>query len=175
MGGMKLPLFVRSLTPDEINQLRAGLRSGQAFTVRRCQILLASSRGERASQVARSLGCATQTVRNSLRDFQSRGLDCLEPQSRRPKTVGPVLDASKREQLRALLHTSPRHCGKPTSLWTLGLAAEVMYEQGLTTQRLSREAIRQAIQRLGVKWKRAKRWISSPDPQYALKKSSSKG
>jgi transposase len=172
---MKPPIFVRSLTPEEIKQLRAGLRCGKAFTVRRCQILLASSRGERASQVAHSLGCATQTVRNLLRDFQSRGLECLQAQSRRPKTVKPVLDESKREQLRALLHTSPRQCGKPTSLWTLGLAAEVMYEQGLSTQRLSREAIRQAIHRLGVKWKRAKHWITSPDPQYALKKSNWKG
>jgi transposase len=172
---MKPPIFVRSLTPDEIKQLRAGLRSGQAFTVRRCQILLASSRGERVSQVAQSLGCATQTVRNILRDFQSRGLDCLKQQSRRPKTVEPVLDESKREQLRALLHTNARQSGKPTSLWTLGLAAEVMYEQGLTTQRLSREAIRKAIHRVGVKWKRAKQWITSPDPQYALKKSNSKG
>jgi transposase len=168
-------MFVRSLTPEEINQLRAGLRSGQAFTVRRCQILLASSRGQRASQVARSLGCATQTVRNSLREFQSRGLECLQAQSRRPKTVEPVLDENKREQLRALLHTSPRQSGKPTSLWTLELAAEVLYEQELTTQRLSREAIRQAVQRLGVKWKRAKRWLTSPDPQYALKKSNWKG
>jgi transposase len=172
---MKPPIFVRSLTPEEIKQLRVGLRSGQAFTVRRCQMLLASSRGERVSQVARSLGCATQTVRNLLRDFRSRGLECLEPQSRRPMTVKPVLDESKREQLRALLHSSPRHCGKPTSLWTLELAAEVMYEQGLSTQRLSREAIRKAIHRLGVKWKRAKRWITSPAPQYVKKKSSSKG
>jgi transposase len=168
-------MFVRSLTAEERKQLRAGLRSGQAFTVRRCQILLASSRGERASQVAQSLGCATQTVRNSLREFQSRGLECLQPQSRRPKTVRPVLEESQREQLRALLHTSPRQSGKSTSLWTLELAAEVMYEQGLTARRLSREAIRQAVQRLGVKWKRAKRWLTSPDPQYALKKSNWKG
>jgi hypothetical protein len=49
--------------------------------------------------VAHRLGCATQTLRNSLREFQSRGLECLEPQSRRPKSVEPVLDESKREQL----------------------------------------------------------------------------
>jgi hypothetical protein len=62
--------------------------------------------------------------------------------------------------------------GKPTSLWTLELVAEVICEQGLTTERLSRETIRKAIARLGVKWKRAKDWITSPDPQYLRKKSS---
>ena len=50
-------------------------------------------------------------------------------------------------------------------------AAEVAAEQGLTEQTLSDETIRGALQRLQVGWKRAKHWISSPDPQYALKKS----
>ncbi|HXG92016.1 MAG TPA: hypothetical protein VNN73_06545 [Blastocatellia bacterium] len=55
------------------------------------------------------------------------------------------------------------------------MAAEVAFEQGLVEKLVSREVIRKAISRLGVKWKRAKNWITSPDPQYALKKSSLKG
>ena len=172
---MKLPMFVRSLTADERKQLELGLRSRSSFIVRRCQILLASSRGERVSAIARSLGCATQTCRNVIRDFQSRGLASLEESSRRPKTVHPMLDSAKCEKLQALLHSSPRQFGKPTSLWTLQLAAEVILEQGLVEKPVSREVIRKAISRLGVKWKRAKNWITSPDPQYALKKSNSKG
>ena len=35
---------------------------------------------------------------------------------------------------------------------------------------MSDETIRQAILRLGVRWKRAKQWITSPDPEYARKK-----
>jgi transposase len=165
-------MFLRSLTIEERQQLEKGLHSRQAFTVRRCQILLASSRGERVSHIAQMLGCATQTVRNVLRDFHCRGLASLTAGSRRPKTVRPGIDESKGEALRALLHTSPRLYGKPTSLWTLELVAEVICEQGLTKKRLSREAIRKAIARLGVKWKRAKDWITSPDPQYLRKKSS---
>lgn len=172
---MKPPMFVRSLTTDERKQLELGLRSRSLFTLRRCQILLASSRGERVSVIARSLGCATQTCRNVIRDFESRGLDCLEEASRRPKTVRPLLDSTKCEKLQSLLHSSPRQFGKPTSLWTLELAAEVAFEQGLVEKLVSREVIRKAISRLGVKWKRAKNWITSPDPQYALKKSSLKG
>lgn len=168
-------MFVRSLSDNEQNQLLAGLRSSKAFTVRRCQILLASSRGERVSKIANNLGCATQTVRNSIRDLNASGLSSLEEKSRRPKTVQPVLDESKCERLRALLHTSPRALGKPTSNWTLQLVAELSFEQGLTGQQLSIETIRQAIRRMGVSWKRAKKWITSPDPQYALKKSSSRG
>jgi hypothetical protein len=46
----------------------------------------------------------------------------------------------------------------------------VSFEQGLTPERVSREAVRTALQRLGVRWKRAKQWISSPDPAYVRKK-----
>lgn len=175
MAGLKPPMFVRSLTAEERKFLETGLRSRQAFTVRRCQLLLSSVRGERVSQIARALGCATQTVRNVIRDFQACGLASVEEKSRRPKTVKPVLDDDKCQRLKALLHSPPRQFGKPTSLWTLDLAAEVAFEQGLVSTPVSREVIRRAIRRLGVKWKRAKNWISSPDPQYALKKSHWRG
>src|SRR5262249_12923497 len=33
------------------------------------------------------------------------------------------------------------------------------------------EAIRVALKRLGIRWRRAKHWITSPDPAYARKKS----
>jgi hypothetical protein len=45
---MQPPLFVRPPTESEQQALAAGLRSADAFTLRRCQIVLASARGERA-------------------------------------------------------------------------------------------------------------------------------
>jgi transposase len=168
---MKPPLYVRALTPEERRQLAAGLRSSDAFTLRRCQILLASAKGQRPAEIARHLGCATQSVRNAIRAFHARGLACAQAQSRRPKRTRVVIDAAKRDQLRALLHESPRTLGKPRSTWTLQLAAEVCWERGLTPYEVSIETIRQALKRLGVRWRRAKQWITSPDPQYARKKS----
>src|SRR5262249_3376546 len=70
-----------------------------------------------------------------------------------------------------LLHRSPRDLGKPTSLWTLALVAQVCHERGWTARVLSAEAIRLLLKRLGISWKRAKDWITSPDPAYAAKKS----
>jgi DNA-binding NarL/FixJ family response regulator len=113
---MKPPIYVRPLSADEQQQVKAGLRSSAAFTVRRCQVLLASARGQRPAQIARNLGCATQSVRNAIRAFHTQGLACLQAQSRRPKRTRVILDAQKREQLRALLHESPRTFGKPRSV-----------------------------------------------------------
>ena len=143
--------------------------------MRRCQIILASARGERASAIARHCGCSEGTVRNTINGFNQNGLECLKKKSSRPKKLRTILDEEKRESLQALLHTSPRTWGKERSLWALGLATEVCFEQGMTQQKVSIETIRQALVRLGVSWQRAKHWITSPDPLYALKKSSVTG
>jgi transposase len=167
---MKQPVHVRPLTDAERAQLVAGLRSSDAFVHRRSQILLASARGEQAPQIAHHLGCDAQTVRNALTAFNTRGLAALRRGSSRPHRFRVAFDAARGEQLRALLHQSPRVFGKPTSLWTLELAADVSFERGLTAERVSGETIRATLERLGIRWQRAKRWITSPDPAYARKK-----
>jgi transposase len=131
-------------SPDEQAIIEAGLRSCDAFTLRRCQMLLASSRGKRPSCIARDLGCATQTVRNAINAFEQKGVDCLKQESSRPKTVPAQFDQVRCEELRAILHKPPRVFGKMSSLWTLQQALEVCFEQGLTEQQVSIETIRQA-------------------------------
>jgi len=102
--------------------------------------------------------------------FNARGLAALRKGSSRPHRFRVAFDLARGEQLRALLHQSPRTFGKPTSVWTLELAADVSFEHRLTPERVSGETIRATLQRLGIRWKRAKRWITSPDPEYARKK-----
>src|SRR5262245_66374220 len=60
-------LFVRPLGPAETTALEAGLRSRDAFTLRRCQILLASARGRAPDRIAGAPGCASSSVRNAIR------------------------------------------------------------------------------------------------------------
>jgi transposase len=172
---MKPPLYVRPVTDAERDALKAGLRSSDAFTLRRSQIILASARGERPPAIAQQLGCASQTVRNTIRAFTDRGLAALQEGSHRNHTIRSSFDACGLEQLEALAHRSPRDFGHPTSLWTLEFLATESARQGLTRQRMSDETIRCAITRLGVSWKRAKRWITSPDPEYARKKGDATG
>src|SRR5512135_2743185 len=167
---MEPPMYIRALSPAEQAGVEAGLRSSNAFTLRRSQILLASNRGQRPSEIARNLGCATQTVRNTLHAFEQRGLGCLKQESSRPKTIHAEFDQAKCEALRAVLHQSPRTYGKATSVWTLQLAAQVCQELDLTSRQVSIEAICLALSRLGVGWQRAKQWITSPDPDYVRKK-----
>src|SRR5205085_4196426 len=167
---MKPPSFVRPLAAAERQQLQAGLRSADAFTARRCQILLASAQGVRPPQIARNLSCAVGTVHYALRAFAREGLACLQEKSSRPHSAHPYLGPRHADALKDLLHHSPRLYGQPTSLWTLGRVAHVCHAKGWTPRPLTGEAIRQALQRLGIRWRRAKHWITSPDPAYARKK-----
>jgi len=172
---MHPPLFIRPLSDAEREQLRAGLRSDDAFTPRRCRILLASAQGRDARAIARNLGCSPGTARNAVKAFHAEGLACLKEKSSRPHSARPFLTERRLPALEELLHHGPRLRGKPTSLWTLDLAAEARFESGWTPRLLSGEAIRQALRRLGVSWKRAKHWITSPDPAYARKKTRATG
>jgi transposase len=133
-------------------------------------MLLASAQGKSTPTIARLIGCSDQSVRNAIADFQQRGLAALQPKSSRPHTTYAVFDAEGRERLRALLHQSPRTFGKKTSIWTLELAAEVSFTVGIASRPISGETIRNALKRVGVRWKRAKHWITSPDPDYVRKK-----
>jgi hypothetical protein len=129
---------VRSLTEAERDRLEAGLRSPSVYELRRCQILLASDRGEWVPRIATTLGCDDQTVRTVIRELERDGLDaCLPHSSTRPHTIYAKVDAVATEQLRALLHQSPRTFGRPTSVWTLALASEVACAEGITAERVS--------------------------------------
>jgi hypothetical protein len=162
--------LIRPLTAAERDTLEAGLRSAEALTVRRGQLLLASAEGQHRTTSARHRRCHEQTVRNTLHAFHQRGVRALHPTSSRPHRPKAVFDTQRRERLRALLHQSPRLYGRSTRVWTLALAAEVSYAQGLTPRQVSGEAIRLALKRLGVRWQRAKHWITSPAPAYRRKK-----
>jgi len=111
-------------------------------------------------------------VRNAIHDFNERSLGALQAGSSRPKEVHAAFDESGSEALREMLHHDPRNYGKQSGLWTLRTAAEVSFEEGMIQRPVSGETIRATLGRLGVCWERAKRWIESPDPEYARKRGS---
>src|SRR3954447_20260915 len=185
---MHPPIFVREPSVEERARLEAALRASDAFTVRRAQIVLLSADGHRPREIARGLRCAVQTVRNGIRAFNAgggaggeagacnaRGVAALEAGSSRPKSAAPVLGEAALGRLRAILHQPPRAFGHARGTWTLALLAEAARAEGLSEAVLSVETVRRALLRLGVGWKRAKRWLTSPDPAYAQKNAGATG
>ena len=111
-------------------------------------------------------------MRNAIHAFNQSGVETLTEGSSRPHRIAPAFDVQAAERLRAMLHQSPRAFDQPTSVWTLDLLADLCVREGITPARVTGETIRVTLGRLGVRWQRAKGWITSPDPAYARKKSS---
>jgi len=167
---MRKPIFVRPIRDEERPALEAGLHSSDAFVLRRCQIVLASERHKRAPEIAKDVGCDSDSVLDIIHAFNHNGVLALIRKSSCPHKTYPAFAADQREQLRTLLHKSPSLFGKSTDVWTLDLAAEVSFSQGLTKEQVTGETIRATLARMDIQWRRVKRWIKSPDPEYTRKK-----
>src|SRR5260221_2772557 len=148
---MRPPIFVRTLTDEERTALRTGLRSSDGVQVRRCQMVLASADGERGPQIPALVGWDEKTGRQLLHRFNRLGRAALPFGSSRPHHPPPrAFPGERAEQVRALVHRSPRDFGHPTSVWTLELAAQVSFAPGLTPRLVTGERNRHTLLRLGI-------------------------
>ena len=89
-------------------------------------------------RIAENLGCGSQTVRNAIHDFNERGLGALKAGSSRPKEVHAAFDA-ERDRVPTADPPPPaeRASAKRVRFWTLAMAAEVSFEEGITERRVS--------------------------------------
>jgi hypothetical protein len=176
---MKPPIFVRKLSKEErANGWKVGCAPKTLSPRADHRSFWPAPAAGPAPRIARSLGCSSQTVRDdAIHAFNERGLDALVAASSRPERTNAAFDEKGADEaVREMLHRSPRGFGRDTSLRTLETAAQVSFGEGLVRRRLSGETIRATLARLlGVRWQRAKRWITSPDPLYQRKKGGATG
>jgi transposase len=114
-------------------------------------------------------------VRDTLHAFETEGLACLQAKSRARQSQQATFDAAGREWLKSVIRQSPRSFGYDSSLWTLGLLAQLAQQQGYSKQRVTPETVGRALAREGIDWKHARKRIHSPDADYAGKKSAVTG
>jgi len=164
------PIYVGQLSQEQTKALEAGLHSPSAFTVRRCQILLKSAKGQNAKQIAQQLHCSDQAVRNTIRAYQQQGLSCLQEKSHARHDQQAAIDERGSARLKEIVRLSPRSFDYETSVWTRPMLAEVLHQEGYTSKVVSVSTISATLQRVDITWRRAKKWIHSPDPHYQHRK-----
>ena len=164
------PIYVGKLSEEQTKTLNEGLRSPSAFMVRRCQILLKSAQGQNAKQIGQQLHCSDQAVRNVIRAYQQDGLACLQEKSHARHDQQATINEPGGARLKEIMRLSPRTFGYETSVWTRPLLAETLHREGYTSQLVSPSTITAALQRVGIAWRRAKKWVRSPDPHYQHRK-----
>ena len=114
---MKPPVFVRTLTSEERQQLQAGLRSKEAFVLKRCHILLASAQGQTVPQIAQSFGYAPNSIRHVLHAFNDEGLAALTRKSNRPQSTPPPKRCSMPRNPSNCATSWSRVGAEPARLW----------------------------------------------------------
>src|SRR2546423_481656 len=162
------PLTPITLTDDERLTLSTWSRrptTAQRIALR-AKIILAAAGGRSNIAIATDLRVPVDTVGRWRRRFLDRRLEGLtdSPQSGAPRAL---VDEPR---LQELVHKAPRLFGKNRSTWTLQLLADTCNATGITRSRICASTIRRTLKRMGVKWRRAELWMTSPDPHYAEKK-----
>ena len=165
---MRKPLEIPALSAAEAEALDTLYRTTRVVRLRtRAQIvLLAGEQRLTAPAIARIVREDEETVRRWLKRWLAEGIAGL---SDRPMPGGPAkITDAYRERLLAVVRQRPRSLGQPYSLWTLQRLADYLAE--VTGLRLSYETVRVALKAGGIALSRPQHTVTSPDPEYQLKK-----
>ncbi|MBA3794802.1 MAG: helix-turn-helix domain-containing protein [Rubrobacter sp.] len=166
------PIRVPALDPEQLAALENLYRATRDARLRtRAQmVLLATERRLTAAKIAEIVRASEETVRRWLKRYLAEGVEGLRdvPRPGAPRKV----TADYKERLLHAVRRRPRSLGLPFSLWTLRRLADHMAEQ--TGIRVEYETVRLHLKAQGIVLSRPQHTITSPDPEYALKKRQSK-
>jgi transposase len=160
-------VFVRELAVEEGARLKSISKRAKHQSKRaRAMILLASSTGMSAPQIAELMRSDESHVRKVIHAFNEQGFSWLDPDYRggRPKKTTP----EQRDRIVAVARAPPRPDTQGIALtrWSLTKLAEHL--AGLDVV-LCAEALRQALRAAGLSHQRTRSWKWSPDPDFADK------
>jgi transposase len=165
---MRQPLEIPLLTAEEVEALDNLYRTTKDVRLRsRVQIvLLAGEQQMTAPVIAKIVRTDDQTVRNWFKRWVAEGIEGLKD---RPMPGSPPkITKAYKEQVVAAVRQRPRSLGQPYSLWTYQRLADYMAEQ--TGVRVSYETVRRVLAAGEIVLSRPQHKISSPDPEYQVKK-----
>jgi transposase len=165
---MRAPLAIPELTAEELAALDTLYRTTREVRLRtRAQmVLLAGEQRLAAPAIAAIVREDEETVRRWLKRYRAEGIEGLKdrPMPARATKTPPAY----RAQLLAAVRQRPRSLGQPYSLWTLQRLADHLAE--LTGIRVSYETVRTLLKAGGVVLSRPQHAVTSPDPEYRVKK-----
>lgn len=168
MQAIRIP----ATTSEEVKKLDELYRSTRDVRLRtRVQIVLLSiEKGLTAGEIAEIVRESEQTVRNWLKRYLAEGVEGLADRPR-PGSPEKVTEAYREELIR-VVRQRPRSLELPFSLWTLQRLADFMAEK--TGIRVEAETVRLHLKAHDIVISQPQHKVSSPDPEYEVKKRRSK-
>jgi transposase len=161
----------------------AGARHAPADWSERARIVALSWDGLGVAEIAAGIGCHPNTVRRWLHRFNAAGIDGLgdRPGAGRKRRI----TEAQRSRIIALARSAPpgrldrdgagelsADDERGPAQWTLDTLAQVARDAGIA---IGRSQVRRILLAEKVRWRRARSWAASTDPESALKASSPGG
>lgn len=157
------------VSPDDLKQLETELTSvTDAKWYRRLKVIHLSAQQQPVSVLATFFDLCPATVREYITRYNTDGLGGL---ARDTSPGAPQKIPLTKADWEALLHQSPAQFARLQTgarNWTQTLVVRYLqeYHQGRTTQ----PALSKFLRRLGIRWNRGKLTVTSPDPEYTVKR-----
>lgn len=158
-------VFVRELSPEEGARLKSVSKQAKHQSRRqRAIILLASSTGMSAPQIAAMARTDESRVRKAIHAFNEQGFSSLDPDYRggRPKKTTP----EQRDRIVSVARARPDTQGVALTRWSLSKLSVHLGGIGIE---VCEEALRQTLRAAGLSHQRTRSWKWSPDPEFAEK------
>jgi transposase len=129
-------------------------------------ILLATEQGRVAGKIGASVRLNEESVRQWLKRYEAEGIEGLKDEPR--PGIEPTVTNEYQVKLVATVRRRPRSLGQPFSMWTLQRLADYMAQE--TGIGVSDETVRRYLGLAGIVLSRPQHKVSSPDPEYEVKK-----
>ena len=165
---MKKEIYVPPLSERQRAELDQLYRKTEVPRVRtRAQMVLLSAEQKlKAEEIAEVVRESSVTVLRWLHRYISEGIEGLLDAPRPGRSS--VVTKAFRKRLLEVVRRRPRSMDLEYSMWTLQRLADFLAEE--TGIRVSDETIRRELAKEDIVFSRPQHTISSPDPEYLVKK-----
>jgi transposase len=136
------------------------------YRTRAQMVLLSSEKSLKAEEIAQIVRESDITVLRWLKRYLAEGIEGLKDAPRPGRSV--VVTEAYRKRLLEVVRQRPRSLGLEYSMWTLQRLSDYLAEE--TGIRISDETVRRELAKEDIVFSRPQHTISSPDPEYQVKK-----
>jgi len=136
------------------------------YRTRAQMVLLSAEKKMKAEEIAEITRESHITVLRWLKRYLAEGVEGLKDTTRPGRST--TVTEAYRAKLKEVVRRRPRSLGLEYSMWTLRRLADYLAEE--TRLRVSHETVRRELAKDGIVFSQPQHTISSPDPEYKVKK-----
>jgi transposase len=161
-------LQVPPLTAEQLTELEELYQKTKVprYRTRAQMVLLSAEKDLKSEEIAQIVRESHTTVLRWLKRYLAEGIEGLTDAARVGRSTTVTKDY--RERLKEAVRRRPRSLGLEYSMWTLRRLADYLTEE--TGIRVSHETVRRELAKEDIVFSRPQHTISSPDPEYQVKK-----